>query len=314
MTRLTAGIKHKRSIFTKHILVMVKFIASLFFILFCHALNAQQLKGLSVNTKSITVQEYKYTVNERKSDEPIAYYGSIMTLRMIKLNGLKSVKGKVLLAVSIKIKDKTGKIILENPDVFKEENKTGGLPEDKITASLDLMVRVASPMKLKEEYTAVFFVDDKNGPAEISGSFKFTSRLLPISTYTEKGIKSDGPVFITMPGNQVVTSQTLKNPEKLYCVFNNLSGFTNVKGKVFPDARVTIKDSQGRVVLDFPDLFKADNEKGGLNEADAKEQLALNFNFTEEPAKGEQYTCIFYVGDKKSKNSLSAAITVIWTK
>jgi hypothetical protein len=290
-------------------------ISLLFVYCFFTAIALAQLpKGLAVNTSGVTVAEYMYTENMRTTKEPIVKYGNQLSIRMLKISGFKAVNGKVQLLVDLKIKSKKGEILLQNPDVFKSDNEKGGLAEDKITSSLDLLITFASPLKLNEEYIAEFSVKDKNGAGRITGAFPFSAQLPPFITYVENGMQSDGPVLYTTPGNKRVTTQKLDNPEKLFAVFNNVKGFKAENGKVFPDARVTVKDEAGRIILEFPDLFAKENASGGVNEKEFNERLTLNFYFKEAPEPGQKYTCIFYVGDKKSKNSMTTSATLIWSK
>jgi hypothetical protein len=266
--------------------------------------------GINFNYKNVSIGDFGYKIGERKLSTDEVPYGSDVTFWITGLKGLEEKNGKIILKVSIKVKDKEGKVLLEDGDLFKSDNDDGGVEAARVRHELALYFSTGSPLRVNQQYTAEFSVKDNSGKSEISGTYKIKTVPVEGSTYTENGLSSDGPVFIASPKEEVLTDNKPRNPEKITCYFHNFSGLVSEEGTVWPDAWVSVKDESGKLVYEFKDLFA--DYPDGVTEESVKDNMSVSITFGSEMKKGTKYTCEFGVKDKRGTGSLLSTYTFKW--
>ena len=269
---------------------------------------ADATNGVSYTYKGISVGSYSFTSNDKKLDKNEIPYENKISFNLKDLKGFKIKGGKFFVDCTFKMKDKDGKVMLENADMFKEINEQGGLSEGE---NLALAVTTGDPLKVNSTYTCEFTIKDKNNPSsEISGTYQIKTVLIKGCTYTENGISSDGPWFKTKPDDKILSDNNIGEPEKIYCFFRNTSGLIDMNGMVFPDASVVLKDGSGKVLSEFLDLFK--DYPDGVSQKDMNEIFDLNFTVGTLLAKGKNYTLEFNLKDKKGTGSMGTTLSFTW--
>ena len=124
-------------------------------------------KGYSYSYDGLTITSVEYYSGETPLSKNEIPYGGEIGVRLNGMNGFKVTNSKVMLLGTLKVKDKNGKVILENTDLFKENNDAGGLDLEKASGYIYLHISCASPLKLNESYTTEFSLKDKNSAAFI---------------------------------------------------------------------------------------------------------------------------------------------------
>jgi hypothetical protein len=266
--------------------------------------------GVSYTYSGVSIDRWRFTSGgvELPSNEVV--YGQNFTFNLVGVNGFPEAGGKIKLQASLRILDKSGKVILENADLFKEDNDNGGLEAEKVKGELSLFVTIGSPLKVNEKYTAEFSIKSPDGKSEIKGSWKMQTVLPYGCRLTSNGIACEGVIFFTEPGKRILKDNILGTPEKLSCSFFNISGMNEENGMFFPDASIVVNDKEGKAVYNFPNLFE--EYPDGVAKEDISSELPLSVSFGKEMVKGKQYTCIFTVVDRKSNGKVTSEMDFTW--
>jgi hypothetical protein len=92
-------------------------------------------------------------------------------------------------------------------------------------------------------------------------------------------------------------------------IFEGLSGLKEINGSVFPGLSVQVNDNEGKIILDYKDLFSDYNENG-ITESDFKTRVSAHFTIFTAKLNNPLH-CNLTIWDKKSDNSIKASTDLI---
>ena len=282
---------------------MKKFLSTFLILLFIgNAIFSAEFKkdsNISIESNGLSVDDaYLSSYGQRFDSDQLQFQTKVH----LNLDGVKgySVKDeKVFIGCSMQVFDKTGHAILDEADLFPGEN---GL--DRNTAgNLFLSLIVGTPMKLGETYFWKVKIWDKVGKGQIKTELKF--RVVETANKVGLILKPKGlkvrSVFVTN-ANGALQSNKVSYSEKLKLNFYDLDGFSKKEGKVFVGGSMVISDSNGKVILQYTDLF-ADYDQTGVDAA-ATEKLNLSLIIGDPLKKGETYNWMARIWDKVGKGEV----------
>ncbi|HWY34881.1 MAG TPA: hypothetical protein VNX68_09555, partial [Nitrosopumilaceae archaeon] len=217
---------------------------------------ADTSQKITITSKKLTLERFGLYLGESKTKRNHVPYGAKVKLRLVGLAGMVTKDNKVNLKVTIKVTTPDGQIALENDDLFKTYRDEGGLPADAVKDGLTLSITCQTPIKINQKCTAVFSIKDEWGDGEMNGTFILQTVPIEGCTYRENGITSDGPVFKLQPQDQILTDNFIYENGKLYCLVTRVNGLTTVKGMVFPNLAIIVKDENGKIVEEYQNLLK----------------------------------------------------------
>lgn len=255
--------------------------------------------NISIESNGLSVDDAYLSSYGQRFDSDQLQFQTKVHLNLDGVKGYSIKDDKVFIGCSMQVFDKQGNALLDEADLF-----AGGNGLDRNTAgNLFLALIVGTPMKLGETYLWKVKVWDKVGNGEVKTELKFkvveTANKVGL-ILTPKGLKVRS-VFVTN-ANGALQSNKVSYSEKLKLNFYDLDGFSKKEGKVFVGGSMVISDSNGKVILQYTDLF-ADYDQTGVDPA-ATEKLNLSLIIGNPLKKGETYNWRARIWDKVGKGEV----------
>ncbi|PUZ19959.1 hypothetical protein GA0116948_11926 [Chitinophaga costaii] len=104
-----------------------------------------------------------------------------------------------------------------------------------------------------------------------------------------------------------LTDKDIRYGERITLLLENLSGFTEKDGLVYPGMQLDVKDDKGVVVSSFTDML-ADVSKSGVSPEQARGLRAAYQSGPPEVVPGRSYTLSVHIWDKQGKGTLDATL------
>ncbi|MDP2385035.1 MAG: hypothetical protein Q8M29_01570 [Bacteroidota bacterium] len=270
----------------------------------------------NITSSNCTVDEFYFSINNKTIEQNLLPYGCTLGLRLKGISGFKAKnarlnessfgQGKIFCNASMKVLDTNNVVIVNAEDVLKS-NYPDGMKEETFTDIIELFLYLQSPIKMNEKYKFVFSLKDKEGNAAMEISEYFTTRPTKGLQYEEKGLTADG--FFIYRNNMktgAMSENVIFHGDTLLGYFTGLKGFAEVDGRVWIDGSIRYYSDQSELLGEFPDLFKADDEKG-FSPEEVKKYFAVTF-ISNPMIYGmeKDFSIVIRIKDKKSDASLVA--------
>jgi hypothetical protein len=267
-----------------------------------NAARTEKLGKLEATQSS--VKKYSFLVAGKELVEAQVPYGAPLVISLKGLEGFKNTDGKVKCDASIEVFNAKGERIVLLDHLFDQEYADGILLE-KFAANLELTLTCQRPLKINESQKVVFKLKDKAGLAMLTVTETF--KMIPAQglSYEEKGLRSDGFFIYRNSIPEAMTENTVTPGDTLYGYCTSVKGMTAENGVVRPDASIVLYTEKGETIAEFKDLYK-DYEKEGADEKIVSELITLQFILPPTLLPKTNYYLVFTIGDKKSKNTLTA--------
>ena len=281
---------------------------SLFYILFvaimisgCNfskSVKKDLVSGLTTTGDGISCDDVYLTVNNERTSGNSFSYGDMVYLVFNDIKGFNAENGHVFPLMKIVITNPPGDTLLFAGDLYSEY--TEGMNYSPLELTAD--VTVASPIKSGGEYLLQVLISDRKGPGIFTSKLKFTVEgneniiVEPYNvTYNE--------VYLYSQGNEkVINDGRIGFDDNIYIMAEGVNGFMVENGLVFPGLTLKATDSEGDVILDYPDLF---TEYGttGVDISDFSSRVSSHFRITGTEFKNPLH-CEMLIWDKKSDAKL----------
>lgn len=122
-------------------------------------------------------------------------------------------------------------------------------------------------------------------------------------TYSYNGLKVGNVTLHESSKNNPLKGKEIKIGKVLYINIDNISGFTEEDGKIYPGCQIIVTDEDGNVALKEDDLYK-----GGYDPKQAS-AFWLNVTMGSPIVAGKQYKTEAHIYDKKNeKNKLDITV------
>jgi len=282
---------------------------NVFFLLFATALfygcefnksiKKDLMTGLTTQGDGISAEDVFITVNDKKISRTTFVYGEEM---VINVEGLQRENGKAFPGIRFVVISQSGDTAMATDDLYTQYD-TEGITISPLRLTTSLVV--ANPVKSNEEYTIHIKIWDKKSKGTYTAKLNFkveTNKNITI----EKNKAEYTDVYLFAKETKSIVIDEIYQKETVYMMFEGLSGFTEIKGMVFPGLGIKGIDKSGSTIVDVPDLFSMYTETG-VNTTDFKEQVSARFNFEDmqltPPVKIE-----VVVWDKKGDAKVKAVV------
>ena len=165
---------------------------------------------------------------------------------------------------------------------------------------------VADPIHTGENYTLNVNISDRKGDGSFRANMDFDV------VHNDKiSVKSDqisfGEIYLfSQQKGHVITNGKAGYNENLYLIFEGLQGFTEEEGKVHLGLSMVVKDAEGNLILDEPDLFG----DSMLDTEEAHYQIAPSFILTGTQV-ANPVSCTIRIWDKRSSAWISATTEIV---
>jgi hypothetical protein len=267
---------------------------------FSKSVKVDLLSGLSTTGDQLSCGDVYLSANGQKVNFSTFPYGERFHLNFSDLKGLKAENGKVFPDLAMFVLDRKGDTILQARDLYKEYS-------DGIDSSspVDLYAKLtaANPIHSDQDYTLFVKIHDKKGKGSFVAKLDFkVSKNQKLNIEANKISYSELYLFSKGPG-EVITDNKIKVNETLYFVFEGVSGFSELNGKVHPGLSIIAAGNDGVQIFKYDDLF-ADSSESGQSASDFRDQVLPNVTFTSAEVKNPVH-CTIVLWDKKSEAKIT---------
>jgi hypothetical protein len=259
------------------------------------------VSGLSSSGNLISCEEVYLTVNDQKIHRNTFTYGEELLLNFNNIEGLKKEDGKVFPGMSVAVVNKSGDTLLLEKDLYASYTEGISISPLILRANITL----ASPIGSNGDYVLFVKVWDKKDKGTYSAKLAF--KVTPsdkIAIESDK-ISYDEIYLFSKELNKVLTENSVRVNQKVYLLFEGLTGMKEEDGRVYPGLSIKGTDSSGIEVLNYDDLF-ANYSAEGVSSTDFKTQVSSNFVFSATDLKNPVH-CVVSIWDKKSDGRIKAS-------
>ena len=229
--------------------------------------------GLITKGDGINVDEVEVTLDDQILDDNTLIYGKTLVTTFSSVDGFTEENGKYYPNLAVAVISKKGDTVLKHSSLL--QNSASGL--DLSMKDLIGQVSFAAPIFSEETYTMLYTLTDLKGDGILTFSLEIDLIKDPnITINTEK--LGYGEAYLFSPDRKsVITNRKVGFNDKMLFIFEGLEGFTKKDGTVEIGMTMLVKDDNGRVVLDQPDMFL--NQK--INPALVQQSIQASLIITE---------------------------------
>jgi hypothetical protein len=272
---------------------------------FSKSVKKDLVSGLLTKGDGLSCEDVYLSVNTGKTNRNTFIYGEKLFINFNNIEGFNKENEYVFPGMRMFVISKTGDTVLQTNDLY------GGYSEGIKLSPLLLIgdLTFASPMRSKDEYTLHVIIWDKKGKGKITATMDFK-----IVSNDQIKIEANKVTFneiylFSKERDAVITDNIIKFNENIYVIFEGLSGLMEINGLVFPGLGVSATDNEGKIILDYKDLF-SDYSENGITESDFKTRVSAHFTIFDTKFKNPLH-CNLIIWDKKSDNSIKASTDLI---
>ncbi len=237
------------------------------------SVNIDLVTDITTKGDGLSCGHVYLTVDDEIISRNTFTYGEEFYLNFNNILGFKKENESVFPGIRIFVTDKTGDTIMQTNDLYDIYDAKGlNISPLELTASLT----TAKPMKSDNEYTLFVNIWDKKDKGTFTAKMDFnviTNKLIEIE---ETNVSYNEIYIFSKDRNIAVTDNKISSNENIYIMFEGLSGFSEKDEMVFPGLALKISDVDGKVILDYPDLFENYIESG-VSILDFKARISADF-------------------------------------
>ncbi len=267
---------------------------------FSKSVNTDLITGLTTVGNGLTCEDVYLSMADGQIQKNTFIYGEEFDMNFNDIKGFSKVGEAVFPGLSLNVANESGEIVMETEDLYA--GYTEGLDFSPLLLAATLTV--AKPIQSGNNYLLTVKVWDKKG----TGTF---SAKMPFEVVDNDQIIVDNNLAICTEvylfsgkTNKVITDQEVAFDEKVYLIFEGLTGFHEDEGTVSIGMSLNAKDNAGKMLLSQGDLFESYGEKE-ITASTVKEQVSANLIFKKGVITNPVH-CEVVLYDKKGEASITA--------
>jgi hypothetical protein len=239
---------------------------------FSKTVEKDLISGMTTKGDLLSVGEVYMTVDNETVSTSSFKYGENVYIVYSDIEGFTNENGKVFPRMDIAVTDMNGDTIIAAPDLYREY--TEGMNYSPLQLTADLTV--ASPIRSGAEYNLSVLITDRKGKGSFTTSLKFSvNKNEDLKTETVNTSFNEIYLF-SQEKSKVLNSTKISFEDNIYIIIEGLKGFREENGMVFPGLSLKGTDADGRVILDYADLF-AEYDASGVNIDDFATRVSSHF-------------------------------------
>jgi hypothetical protein len=262
------------------------------------------ISGLKTTGDGLSYDDVYLTVNNERTSGNSFSYGDMVYLVFSDVKGFTKENNNVFPLMEIVVTSLSGDTLLHAGDLYSEY--TEGMNYSPLELTAD--VTVASPVRSGGEYLLNVSIRDRKGTGSLNSKFRFSVegndniKTEPVNvTYNEVYLFSETK-------GKVINNGKINFDDNINIMVEGLKGFKVENGLVFPGLGLKGTDSEGNVILDYPDLF-IEYGTTGVDVSDFSTRVSSHFKITGDKFKNPLH-CEILVWDKKSDAKLKITTDV----
>lgn len=265
---------------------------------FRKSVSKDLVTGMVTKGDGLSSEDVYLTTGDETIQRNTFTYGEELSLSFNNIEGFERIDNHVFPGMSLIVISENGDTVLKNLDLY------AGLASgtDHSPLLLTSEVTVADPIHSNGEYTLFVNIWDKKGDGVFTAELDFDvvpNDQIDIEcnhiTYREIYLYSQ-------QRQRVITNNTAGFNENVFMMFEGLEGFVKEGEMISIGLSLTVKDSEGNLIVNEGDLMDA----SGMDYSEVHSQLAPNFILT-----GSQINnpveCEINIWDKKGEGSIKTS-------
>jgi hypothetical protein len=289
----------------KTVLTSLLFLIALSGCKFSKSVKKDLLSGLFTTGDGLSCDNVYLSVNDEKTDRNTFIYGEEFIVNFNNIEGFRKENDYVFPGMKLVVLSSTGDTVLQTNDLYSDY--TNGMKLSPLLLTSD--ITVASPIKSKGEYTLQVKIWDKKSNGTFSAKFNFKVNSNEKITTEAVNVTYNEIYLYSKEREKVITDNKMKFSENTYVILEGLSGFKEENGMVFPGLSLKGTDNEGKLILDFSDLFE-EFSKSGLAVSDFNTRVSSHFILSGTEFKNPLH-CELAIWDKKSIARIKVAADLI---
>ena len=259
------------------------------------------LTGIMTKGNNITCDNIYLTIDNKNETRNTFYYGEVFIINYENIEGFVKVNGNDFPGMSITVLNSNNDTILYEPDLYKEYS-TEGINFNPLI--IQAMLTAAYPMHTGNKYTMLIHIWDKKGVGTYDSKFEFTLKENEkIKTEAINDAKYDEIYLYSYNTEKVITDNKIPFNNTVYIVYEGLSGFKDIDGRINFGLSLVATDNNGKIILNYPDLYE--NKDATIEEFN--KLIAPYFEFTGDKANNP-ISCTATLWDKNSDSKIVSEI------
>ena len=265
---------------------------------FSRSVNVDLLTGLKTRGNGLSCGEVFLSDGESKINRDSFTYGETIFLNFDEMRGFVRTEGKSFPGMEMTMISSAGDTILNYRDLYEQYSE--GFEMDPIL--LNTNVTLADPIHSGMKYQLTVRIWDKKGEGYFIAELEL--EVLPDKAIkvSEEGLRAREIYLFSTVSNSTIIGEEVNFNENVYLLFEGLEGFREVDGQLLIGLKMVLKDGNGEVILNEPDLFG----DRALNPRDVYRQIASNFIISNTSIQNPVHVEVL-IWDKRSENTISAS-------
>lgn len=268
---------------------------------FSKSVKVDLLTGLTTNGDKISCDDVFLTVNGEKVNSNVFTYGEEFFLNFNNIEGFKRENERAFPGMDLLVTNTAGDTMLYSTDMYK--NYPDGINLSPLL--LQANITVADPIHSNGDYILAVSMNDKKDKGTFSAKLDF--KVVPNDkiVITSNNVSYSEIYLFSANDKEVITDNKVKLNDKIYLLFEGLSGFTNLNEYVYPGLSIKASDEAGEELLNYEDLF-SEYTATGIPVSDFVSQVTSSLVFSSPEVKNPIH-CSVVIWDKKGDSKISAA-------
>lgn len=251
--------------------------------------------GMITRGDGLSSDNVYLTVNEEKVNRNTFTYGEKLVVYFENMKGFNRLDNLAFPGMRLSVTNDFGDTLLHSDDAYA--NQRGGFEYTPLTLSAN--VGLVEPVHSGDVITFSVYIWDKKDPAR-TFSVKMDLKIAKDEkievesnqiTYVEAYLFSDAR-------NLVLIDHVGRTDETIFLNVEGIEGLTVENGIVLIGMSIVVKDAEGRILINEPDLV-GDSE---LAYADIKDRISPNFVLNE--TVSNPVSCEVRIWDKRGEGSV----------
>ncbi len=256
--------------------------------------------GFTTNGINLACENANIFIADEEFNENILTYGELVAFKFEDVSGFTSKGGKVFPGMKLSVTNSEGEEVIKYDDFYAE---SGGFPDQSgLILTADLVL--GQPIYSGDKYKVSILIWDKNGAGTLKGEYSFELIENEALTIKASDIEYNEIYLFSENEGNTITGNVVSKDDKIYLLFEGLTGFTSEEGMIFPGLNMVITDSEGNELMSEDDLL-SDFSDSGLDEEQFNKQMKTNFSLNEFDFEGSVHVYVM-IWDKKTDAFIEA--------
>ena len=264
---------------------------------FAQSVNKDLKTGLVTRGNGLSCERVYLSSNEEVIKRNELVYGEVLTVNFDGLDGFNRIDDNAFPGMLLMVINEQGDTVMFHEDLYSSYAE--GI--EFYPLQLNARVTVAAPMHSSEDYSLLVNIWDKKGEGRFKANLDFSVVRDDKIAITSNQLSYDEIYLFSRQKGLTITNGQVGFDETVFLLFEGLEGFMVESGNVHIGLGLTIKDSDGNLVLEEADL----TGNAPMSFSEIHTQLAPNFSLTGTEISNP-VTCEINIWDKKSEASLTA--------